>query len=327
MIAACAVLLFVSGSLPAAAAERNAERPWSAVSLRWENDAFGGTDANYTNGMSLAVTTTGSGLIGRVWDVAGPATGSRFSSYDVGQLQFTPSNLDLSTPDPNDRPYAGFLYLGVTSFLQRADSMHGIKLFAGVLGPLSQSEEAQSLSHHILGDKKPEGWGHQLKNEPILNFLYEYRHRFRLTPPESPFGIEFIPAGGAMLGNFLIQSQVSGQIRAGYRLPDDFGTTVLRGLGFLPFPREADGRPEWGFYTYAGGGASFVAWNVTLDGNTFARSPSVDKRLFLPAIEFGATIWTRRFQATFSYVMMGREFYGQPEREDYGSILFSWFFG
>jgi len=76
----------------------------------------------------------------------------------------------------------------------------------------------------------------------------------------------------------------------------------------------------------ARGSAGLVARNLTLDGNTFANSRSVDKRLFLPALEFGASLWTSRLQATFSYVMMGKEFYGQQVREDYGSILLSYFF-
>jgi hypothetical protein len=50
------------------------------------------------------------------------------------------------------------------------------------------------------------------------------------------------------------------------------------------------------------------------------------KRLLLPAVEFGASLWTRRFQTSFSYVILDSEFYGQNDREDYGSVLFSYFF-
>ena len=109
-------------------------------------------------------------------------------------------------------------------------------------------------------------------------------------------------------------------------IPDDFGATVLRGIGYLPFPQEERTRHAWGIYAFAGGSASLVARNLTLDGNTFADSRSVDKRLFVPALEFGASIWMSRLQASFSYVMMGKEFYGQQVREDYGSILLSYLF-
>lgn len=313
-------------AIPAFSTELYAGQAPSAFSVRWENDAFGGTDANYTNGMSMALTRTGGGILGGVWDLFKDTGGRRFATYELGQLQFTPNDLDRINPDPNDRPYAGFLYLGLTTYLQSAESLHGVKLFVGVVGPASLSEAAQESAHHILGDKKPIGWAYQLKNEPIVNLLYEYRHKFPLTPRDSLIGVDLIPMGGAMLGNFLIQAQVDAQLRIGYHLPDDFGTTSLRGIGYLPFPQDDVTPHSWGIYAFAGGGANLVARNITLDGNSFATSRSVDRRLFLPAAEFGASFWTRRFQTTFSYVMWGKEFYGQKERDYFGSILFSYFF-
>ena len=104
------------------------------------------------------------------------------------------------------------------------------------------------------------------------------------------------------------------------------GTTVLRGSGYLPFPQDDNSHHAWGIYAFAGGGANLVARNLVLDGNTFADSRSVDKRLFLPAAEVGASLWTRYFQATFAYVMWGKEYYGQKTREDYVSGLLSCFF-
>jgi hypothetical protein len=155
--------------------------------------------------------------------------------------------------------------------------------------------------------------------------LYEYRHKYRLTPRDAAITVELIPMGGAFLGNYLTQAEAEVQCRIGYQ-PDDFGATVLRGVSYLPFPQEERTHHTWGFYAFAGGAANLVARNLTLDGNTFAESRSVDKRLFLPAAEFGASLWTKWFQTTLSYVMWGKEFYGQPKREDYGSVLISCFF-
>ncbi|KAF0221541.1 MAG: outer membrane [Geobacteraceae bacterium] len=319
------VLLCISAT-PSFAAEQQAEPIRSAFSVRWENDAFGKTDANYTNGISLALTRTGRGVLGGLWDLGGEADGKRFAAYELTQLQFTPSDLKRSNPDPNDRPYAGLLYLGFTTHLQREESLHSLKLMAGVIGHASYSEGIQKFTHEALGYNLPNGWTHQLKNEPVVNLLYEYRYKYPLTPRDAAVGVELIPMGGAFLGNYLIQAQAEVQCRVGYHLPDDFGSTVLRGISYLPFPQDEKTHHAWGFYAFAGGAANLVARNLTLDGNTIAQSQSVDKRLFLPAAEFGASLWTRWFQTTFSYVMWGREFNGQPEREDYGSVLFSYFF-
>ncbi|RII26689.1 MAG: hypothetical protein CXR31_09770 [Geobacter sp.] len=307
------------------AAEQPPAPTRSSFSLRFENDAFGGTDANYTNGLSMALTHKGNGLLGGLWDLAGKTEGERFSTYELTQLHFTPSQLELSNPDPTDRPYAGLLYLGFTTHLQREDSLHSLKLMAGVVGHASYAEGVQKFTHRTLHYRMPEGWDHQLKNEALINLLYEYRYKYRITPVDAPVSVELIPMGGAFLGTYLIQAEAGVQCRVGYH-PDDFGATVLRGAGYLPFPQVQGTHHAWGYYVYVGGVANLVARNLTLDGNTFTHSRSVDKRLFLPMAEYGASVWASRFQATFSYVMWGREFYGQPKREDYGSILFSYFF-
>lgn len=309
---------------PASAGEAGADNG-GVVSIRWENDVFGRTDEYYTNGGALALTLPGQGLIGGVWDIFGAREGKRFSSYDMGQLIFTPADIQRVVPDPADRPYAGFLYLGATTFLKKSESLHGLKLMLGVVGPASLGEAIQKSTHRAMQYRLPQGWGHQIKNEPIVNLHYEYRRRFSITRPDGGLGMELIPMGGATLGNFLTEGQAKLQFRIGYNMPDDFGTTDLRGIGFLPFFPDNPAQ-SWGVCLFAGAGASLVARNITLDGNTFTRSRSVDKRPVLPATELGASLWARNLQISFTYVMLGEEFYGQRRREDYGSVLLSYLF-
>jgi len=320
------ILLICISATASFAEEFLNKQPRSAFSIRFENDCFANTDENYTNGMSLALTRPGKGLLGGVWNLFDEVDGKRFSTYELTQLMFTPSDLKRSDPDPTDRPYAGLLYVGFTTHLERNNSLHSLKLIAGLAGPESFAEDVQSFSHTVLHSTHAKGWDHQIKNEPVLNLVYEYRYKYAFTPRDAAFGMELIPMGGAFLGNYLIQAETDVQFRIGYHLPDDFGTTVLRGSGYLPPPQDDKSRHAWGIYAFAGGGASLVARNITLDGNSFADSRSVDKRIFLPTAEFGASLWTSWFQTTFSYVMWGREFYGQPKREDYGSVLLSCLF-
>jgi hypothetical protein len=325
LIPSLIVLIIISATV-SIAAEQLTEPSRNAFSIREENDAIGGDDANYTNGSSIALTQKRKGLLGWVWDMAGNTEGERFATYELTQLIFTPTDIKLSDPDPTDHPYAGLLYLGFTTHLQREKSLHSLKLITGVAGPISLADDAQSFVHKLLGFTRPQGWAYQIKNEPVVNLVYEYRYKYALTPRDASVGIELIPMGGGFLGNYLIQAETDAQCRIGYHLPDDFGTTVLRGIGYLPFAQEGKTHHTWGIYAFAGGGASLVARNLVLDGNSFADSRSVDKRIFLPAGEVGASLWTRWFQATFSYVMWGKEFYGQQTREDYGSVLISCLF-
>ncbi|HEX7968454.1 MAG TPA: lipid A-modifier LpxR family protein, partial [Stellaceae bacterium] len=57
-----------------------------------------------------------------------------------GQSIFTPRNLRLSPPDPRDRPYAGWAYLG-TSLLQETDGhvLENFELDLGVVGPAARA--------------------------------------------------------------------------------------------------------------------------------------------------------------------------------------------
>ncbi len=307
-------------------AESGAGHPLNALSICWENDAFDATDANYTNGLSMGFTQKGSGVLGGLWDLFGADRGELFSSYEVSQFLYTPLELDISVPDPRDRPYAGILYLGLTTHLQSRESQQSLKIVAGVVGPYSLGEKAQNVSHYVFENKKPQGWGSQLKNEPILNLMYEYRHKIALASTDSWVGIELIPIGGATLGNLSIKARAETQLRIGYHLPNDFGTTLLREMAYLPFPQDARTDHKWGIYAFAGGSASLIARDLTLDGNSFEKGPSVDKRPFVPAVEFGASLWTSRFQTSFTYLMGGKDFYGQRVREDYGSVSFSCFF-
>jgi hypothetical protein len=299
--------------------------PQNAFSVRDENSALGGHDENYTNGISIALTRKGKGPLGGLWDLAGNSEGERFATYEVTQLMFSP-DFRLSNPGPTDHPYAGLLYLGITTHLQSEKSLHSLKLIAGLAGPDAFAGDVQKFVHRIEGYDDPKGWAYQIKNEPVVNLFYEYRRKYELTSHDSDVGIELIPMGGAFLGNYLIQAETDAQCRIGYHLPNDFGTTVLRGSGYLPFPQPDEARHTWGVYAFAGGGASLVARNLVLDGNTFAQSRSVNKRIFLPAAELGASLWTQRFQATFSYVFWGKEYYGQQTRENYLSGLLSYLF-
>jgi len=323
----CLIILSWIVAAPLLATETQ-ERPLqSAFSIRWENDVFrSGSDANYTSGVSFALTRTDPGVLGGIWERLGMDNGKLSSVYELSQLQFTPSDLTLSNPDPNDRPYAGLLYFAVATHLQQEESLQSFKLLAGVVGPASGAKETQETTHRLLDRTNPEGWSYQLENEPVINLLYEYRHKYRLTPRNASVDIECIPMGGAFLGNYLVQAQSEVMCRIGNQLPDDFGASSLRDIGYLPLPGGENAASSWKISAFVRGGAHLAVHNLTLDGNTFRDSRSVDKRLFVPTSEFGASFWKGGFMTTLSYQVWGREFNGQPIREGCGTILLTFLF-
>ncbi len=324
-LAALGILPWCGAAEDTASPPAGPESPpaWHALTFRWENDAVAETDENYSNGISLSYQHSGRGLLGGVWRWFGVEDAVFSSDYSLGQIMVTPRDTDRPVPDPEDRPYVGMLYAALSTQVRLGNQFHGLKFVTGVVGPWSQAEEVQAWFHQVIGSGKARGWAHQLKNEPIFNLVYEHRRKFPLLDPESDWGVDLIPVGGAMLGNVLVQAQVGAQLRVGYHAPDDFGTTIIRGFGTLPFSRPPanGGRvPRWGVYAFAGASGVAVARNLSLDGNTFEDSPSVDKQPFFAAGETGLVLWTRRVQVAASFVWWGREFENQARASRFGTL-------
>lgn len=305
-----------------------AKRQWSA-SVRWENDAFGGTDRFYSDGVALGITHTGPSWMDPLADWLPWGEGRRTVGYDVTQAILTPADTTRRVPDPNDRPYAGILAVGISLHVERSNSYHGLKFFTGVVGSWSLAEETQREVHSRMGNGQSQGWSYQLENEPILNLAYEYRHKFRIAGRREGWSSEALPSAAGMLGNVFTQGQIGGLARFGYNIPDDFGMTLARGMGQMPPPRRvesAKASSDWGFSIFGGGVATLVLRNITLDGNTFEDSPSVDKKHFVPAASVGMNVGNRRFLASFAYVFRGKEFKGQEDSSKFGAVTFSYFF-
>ncbi len=303
-------------------------RLWAA-SARWENDLFGGTDRFYTNGVSLGLSHTGPSWIDPAADLLPWSQGRRTVSYDIAQAMFTPSDTSLNPPDPNDRPYAGILALGLALHMDRADSYHGLKFITGVVGPSSQADDTQRAVHDIVACQEAKGWDSQLHDEIILNLFYEYRHKFRLLGEGQGWSLEAIPFAGAWLGNMLTQGDVGAIMRWGFNVPDDSGPTLVRGMDHMPPPRWSEGGPSmsgWGFSVYGGVIGNLVLRDITLDGNTFKDSPHVDKNFFVPAAGIGLSVGNRRFLLSFMYAFWGEEFEHQPEPSRFGTVACSLFF-
>jgi hypothetical protein len=93
--------------------------------------------------------------------------------FEVGQELYTPSNLTTSALVANDRPYAGWLYVGglredrgLTA--NQIPTLDRYEVELGVVGPWALSADAQNRWHKVIGSGMADGWSHQLKNEPGL---------------------------------------------------------------------------------------------------------------------------------------------------------------
>ncbi len=302
---------------------KDSDQPDYAITFRWENDVLSDDDGNYSNGISLSLACRGRGPFGKVWDLFGVNEAEYYHSYEAGQIMNTPFDTSLPVPPLTDRPYSGLMFLGLGTQIKKGNDFHGLKFVTGVVGPMSLAKETQIWFHRVIGSDRPEGWGTQLHNEPIFNFVYEYRHRYRLFNTDSDISSDLIPIGQVMAGNVMCQGQFRMQTRIGWNVPDDdFGTTTLRGMGSLTIPKyKGSGSSRIGFYAFGGGGVRLVGRDLTLEGNSFRSSPGLDNiRNYVPVAEVGFTFYYRMLQLSASYIFSGREWDTQDHPTEYGTI-------
>lgn len=338
---ACALLMLAGPA--AAGAQARFDNSWT-FSFHFENDLFADTDQNYTSGVKLSWVSPdmtrfrdsdelprwSHGLIEQLPFINAPDR-ERNVVLSVGQNIFTPQDTSRSDLVTDDRPYAGWLYLGVGFHSKTESRLDTLELQLGVVGPLSFAEQAQLLVHELRDLDKPNGWEHQLENEPGLNFIYERNWR------DAPFGaghgpgFDVITHMGGAVGNVYTYANLGFEVRAGWNLPDDFGTSTIRPGGDTndPVSRDdprRDKKTRFGFHVFAFTDGRVVARDIFLDGNTFADSHSVDKRRFVADIAVGAALIYGRFKLSWARVWRTREFEGQPSSHRFGSITLSYTF-
>jgi hypothetical protein len=298
------------------------------LSLTVENDMFGGSDRYYTNGVLLTWRSPSEDL---PWPLAALDRNLDFAlgpgqvrwGLSFGQNIYTPQDTQRRNPDPNDRPYAGYLY-GAASLVrttERTQTLAEVQL--GVVGPSALGEFVQNNYHDLLNIKNAEGWERQLKDEPAATLLLERRWRLSLSPVGS-LQAEVIPVLSGALGNVQTYVAGGGLLRIGDGLDADWGPVRIRpalaGSGFFQ-PRQ-----DFGWYVFAGVEGRAIARDIFLDGNTWRDSPRVDKRIFVGDLQAGAAVMWRGMRFAYTHVLRSEEFYGQRGLQSFGSFSVSFRF-
>jgi hypothetical protein len=325
--AVVAAVLVPPGAAPARAEERaGGSRGLGTFTFTLDNDLFGGSDRYYTNGVRLAwrspADTPPAGLaeIGRAGGLLLPPDGARRWGLAVGQSLFTPEDIARENPDPDDRPYAAWLYGAVNLSSATATSLSRLEVQLGVVGPAALGEQAQNTVHRINRGQQARGWDFQLDNEPGVNVVASRIWRFN-RPLADAFQIGLMPSVVASLGN--VQTHVAGatMVRAGWGLDHDFGPPRIRpSVTGSAFVEPGHG---WGGYVFAGLEARAVARDLFLDGNTFQSSRRVDKEPLVGEAAFGAALLFPGGRLSYTHVLRTEEFRDQPTPSEFGSLSLS----
>ncbi len=332
--------LFLSLSCLVAAtpslAREEPELPWT-VHVYFENDLFTGTDRNYTNGVKISLISPDladfveSGklpewslaYISRLPFINDPDPDlKRKVEFSVGQNMYTPADISRSDLIVGDRPYAGWTYCATAFHARSREWMDTIELQLGMIGPNSYADETQKAVHDLRDLQRPNGWEHQLKNEPGLAAIYERKWQFAPFFSNGAFAMDAISHLGCSLGNVATYANTGFETRLGWNLPDDFGVSLIRPAGNTAFSV----RQQQGGYLFAAVNSRAVLRDIFLDGNTFADSHSVGKKPLVADLAGGAALYFQQFKLTWTQVLRTKEFDGQPDNHSFGSLILSFFF-
>ncbi len=299
----------------------------SVKTIAIENDIFAGTDSNYTNGVRFAYLSAESN-IPRWMDKAADAfplfshEGHKRWHFELGQSMFTPADITIQDLQPNDRPYAGWLYGSVGMLSDTGYRLDNLQLTLGMVGPASGAGRTQKFVHSVIDTTYPLGWDNQLHNEPgiVLSYERKWRGLFEFSP--KGWGADITPSVGGSVGNIYTHASVGTVVRFGYDLPSDYGPPLIRPS--LPGSDFFVPDKNIGWYLFAGLEGRAVGRNIFLDGNTFEDSHSVDKRNLVGGAQVGLALTIHDTRVAYTHNFRTKEFHGQPDRNDFGALTVSW---
>ena len=306
-------------------------------SLMDENDMYSNLagphqDRHYTHGTKLTwvapddywpQTTAGLNRIPQLGLHA--ATGNL--GFVFGQSMFTPENILTPAPILNDRPYAGWLYVGALferrgTLTPHLAVMESFELDLGIVGHGSAADEAQKLIHSWrFPEDVPQGWGNQIKDEPGILLKYARLWRWSPTARTAKF-FDVIPRGGGEVGNVAIFGTAGATARIGWNLPDDFGVQIIDSPASVNGGLSHRGS-QFSIYAFAAADGRLVAHDITLDGNSYQTSQSVRKYDFVNDLSCGVAMQPcRHLEISYVQVTRSKEFSGQSRKDVFGSIDF-----
>jgi lipid A 3-O-deacylase len=303
-------------------------------SLTFENDAFGvieKSDDGYSNGIAFAwgygSRDSFSGLDIPRWieSISGWTylNGSDDNSYSVNytlaQGMYTPGDLEETELIEDDRPYAGTLLWAtrIHSFDSRIANSLGLTL--GVAGPASLAEQSQKVIHQLIGAREPMGWDNQIENEPV--FRVDAENILRLVDFNLGKKVEFDTNLYSQAGVGNLRSDVGTGLafRVGNQLDQSFAyikPVSARGVNTLVGAPSND--LNWQLVASIYG--SYVFNDITVDGNTFKDSHSVELINEQGIASLALAVSWKHWGFIFSTQRGSDIFDGQQSQTNYGSL-------
>ena len=301
------------------------------TNIYFDNDVFISTDNQYTAGAKISnvyfMPEVNNDLlkIPFVYDV----NKAHFISLALAQQMYTPNDLTRSDLIVDDRPYAGWLYVELGLHQSSKSELDSFLVQVGIVGKYSGAEYVQKTIHGAVGSQKAEGWDNQLHNELGVNLIYQHKWRY---VPDTFLGMDsnIIPFVGASLGNVKTKASAGVLARFGWNPSKDFGSSSIDIGGKNGIPVRTNclcsAYEPWSFTFNFSASGDGVAHDIFLDGNTFAKSHSVEKENFIGYVSYGFTARYKHVSLDYIVSYSTEHFTKENSGHKFGTILFSYLY-
>lgn len=320
----------------------------SSFAMRIENDFISDRDENYSNGVKLnwmspsnsateGLSAKLNGILGGCaaspwWRAFNGMAGKEVRQQwglSLTQLIFTPE-LKAYEPLYAQRPYAGYLALGLNAITKTEDRANCLELQFGVTGKYSLADRAQYRVHYSLEMEQWTYWKSQIPFEPQININFKRYYRLRaLERGQSGGGYQTdgLLSYTAELGTAFIRTGIGATYRIGYNLPNSSEDPFIGLADSSASPFIRPNPTGNSYYLLFGAYAHAVARDVTFDGPLFHNYPSYATKyplMFLGYTGFGIRV--KKVNFTFAVQFRSREFVDQGQGQVIGSLQFRFAF-
>ncbi len=314
-----------------------------------DNDIFTGTDQDYTSGVRLSWLSDYSSNSNSVPAfqyhanrLSEALASNRFTSslwgldhqqgvdyrYGVGLTQqiFTPEVFDGPRP-LDERPYAGWLGLGLSVHISDKNVVNSITGSIGVVGPASLAEETQDFIHRVIDTDLFDDWDSQIPNELTFDLTFSQKRRFHYFSEEDfalfPFALNGSTEVALSLGSRLTAATLGWHFQLGYNLPEGFSDSKLsptsNSLSWDIDPSQSN----LSCFLVAGIEGKAVLHDITLDGPVFRSfDTNASSQPFTFDFYYGAAVRYKSCEFIYTQTIRTKEYTSQANSQRFGSLAF-----
>lgn len=289
--------------------------------LTVDNDSYNFDDGNYTNGVELLWVSPAGSPTARAlaWLPGLGGEDAPHVALGAHHAVFTPEDLGVADPGPDERPYAGALLFDGSVLARTADRLTGWVLRLGLVGESSLAEELQKEIHPWFGAMDPEGWATQLEDEPVLNVGVVHRRRF-----DAGALLDLTPSLAAHAGTWFTGATAAMRLRFGPGRPRELGALPPR-TGFEIHPLA--GQPPAGeppLFAFLDVECHGVLHYLPIDGTVFRDGRDAQGEPVIGKTSLGVSLGSGPWVLVLAYSMMSDAYEAQRNPGQFGSISLAW---